>query len=120
MEEIKRFLSSGGDVGEVVQDPGPGEGLDFAIATFEVGISVRSWFLGLLDLCCEDSGLVILSDNFSLLLWAFVFVAIYEARYLHHDLNRVAFGLSVSLELFSMGTRPALYRLLPKESHFSG
>lgn len=83
MEKVEGFLGFGGDVGEVVLDPDPGEGLDFAIASLEVGVWVWAQFLGWLDLRCDDSGLVVLGDIFSLPLWAIaspVPPAIYEAR----------------------------------------
>ena len=41
MEEVEGSLGLGADVGEVVLDPGPGEGLDFEIAGSEVGVGVR-------------------------------------------------------------------------------
>lgn len=91
MEEVEGSLGFGGDVGEVVLDPGPGEGLDFEIAGLEVGVWVRDQFRGLLDLRCGHVGLVVLGDNFNLPPWAsLVSITICEARYPHHYLNSVA------------------------------
>ena len=120
MEEVEGSPGFGGDVGEVILDPGPGEGLDFEIAGLEVGVWVRDQFLGLLDLRGDHVGLVVLGGDFNLALWASLFsTTIREARYPHHYLNRVAQDSSVSLRWFSRRVTTVLCRLLPSESHFS-
>lgn len=61
VEEVEGAFGFGGDVGEVLLDPGPGEGFDFEIAGFELGISVQGPSLGWLhDVGGDNIGLVVL------------------------------------------------------------
>ena len=67
MEEVKGALGFGGDVREVLLDPGIGEGLDFEVAGLEVGVWVMDQTLGLLNLRPDDISLVVRSDSPNLL-----------------------------------------------------
>ena len=82
MKEIEGFSGFGGDVGKVVHDPGPCEGLDFEIAGFEVGVCVWLRFLGLLNARGDDVGPVVFDDGFNVPLWVVArlvsFIVVYE------------------------------------------
>ena len=95
MKEIEGSLGFAADVGEVVLNPGPSEGLDFQIAGSEVGVWVCDLVFGSLKVCGDGVGLIgvlVVSYGVNLSLRAvacFVPSAVAE-RCLHHDLNDIA------------------------------
>ena len=122
MEEVEGSLGFRRDVREMVLGPGPGEGLDFAIAGSYAGVCVWEHGRGFLGVRGDEIGLVVFGHSIDLLLWnaaSRLSTAVYEARHLHHDLNGFACSRSVSLDLLCRRTLTALHGTLLEKAHFS-
>ena len=89
MKEVEGSLGFGADVGEVVLDPGPSEGLDFQIAGSEVGVWVCDLVSGSLKVCGDDA-VVSYGVNLSLRAVACFVPSAVSERCLHHDLDGIA------------------------------